>query len=170
MAPRFVISWARVAPNHRCPGLLAIVLTGCGWLPPDSPPEKPAPPDPDAALYHDWKITLHVLGPRALISETDAAAFHGRTVAISATGYSSPWSGSCDDAHREKQSRAVAEIAIEQKLARDRAAGLGLTDPAIEYRLICGRAGTGRTPPLTVYYGGDHALTCWSGVCYLLAR
>jgi hypothetical protein len=165
-----VISWRRVAPNHRYPGLLVLVLAGCGWLPPDSPPEKPAPPDPDAALYHDWKITEHVLGPRALIAETDAAAFHGRTVAISATGYASPWSGSCDDAHHEKTPRAVADVADEHKLARDRAAGLGLPDPVLEYRLICGRSGTGRTPPLTVYYGGDRALTCWSGVCYLLAR
>jgi hypothetical protein len=29
---------------------------------------------------------------------------------------------------------------------------------------------TNRTPALTLYLAGPHALTCWSGVCYLLAR
>jgi hypothetical protein len=159
----------RVGPNRRYHELLVIVVTGCGWLPPDSPPAKPVPPDPDAALFHDWKITEHVLGPRALISEYDAAAFHGRTVALSATGYSSPWSGSCDDAHREHHPRTLADVTTELGLARDRAARLGLADPIVEYQLTCGLANTGRTPPLTLYVGGAHALTCWSGVCYVLA-
>lgn len=147
-----------------------IALAGCGWLPPDSPPAKPVPPDPEAALLGGWTITDHVLGPRALISEYDAAEFHGRTVAISATGYASPWSGGCDDAARQHQPRAVAELATELGLARDRAASLGLADPIVEYQLTCGLAGTGRMPPLTLYVGGAHALTCWSGVCYVLTR
>lgn len=147
-----------------------IGLAGCGWLPPDSPPAAPALPDPDVALLHDWKITGHVLGPRALISDYDAAEFHGRTVAIAAGHYASPWSGSCDDAARKHKPRELAGLAAELGFARDRAAGFGLAAPIVEYDLACGLGGTGRTPPLTVYVGGAHALTCWSGVCYLLVR
>ena len=157
-------------PNRRCRELFFIALTGCGWLPPDSPPAKPAPPDPDAALLHDWQVTGHVLGRHPLISEADAAGFHDRAIAISAGGYASPWSGSCDDAGRQKQPRLLADIAVELGLARDRAASLGLADPIVEYQLTCGLAGTGRMPPLTLYVGGAHALTCWSGVCYVLTR
>lgn len=146
-----------------------IALAGCGWLPPDSPPAKPVPPDPDAELFHDWKVTEHVLGPRALISDYDAAAFHGRTVAISATSYASPWSGSCDDAHRQKRPRTLAEVATELELARDRVASTGLADPIVEYQLMCG-LGTSRTPALTLYVSGAHGLTCWGGVCYALTR
>lgn len=144
--------------------LFGVALTGCGWLPPDSPPARPAPADPDAAVLHDWTVAGHVLGPRALVSEADAAAFHGRAVAISAAGYSSPWSGRCDDVHRERHPRALADVTAELALAH---ADLGLADPIVEYRLSCT---TGRTPTLTCYVGGSHAVTCWAGVCYLLAR
>ena len=45
---------------------VALGVGGCGWLPADSPPAAPAPaPDPDAALFHDWKVAGHVLGGRA---------------------------------------------------------------------------------------------------------
>lgn len=161
---------ASVGPPRCCRVLLVIALAGCSWLPPDSPPARPVPPDPDAALLGGWTITGHVLGPRALISAYDAAAFHGRPVAISATGYASPWSGSCDDATRQHQPRTLAEIVAELELDRDRGADLGLADPVVEYRLACGIGGTGRAPPLTCYVSGAHALTCWSGVCYTLAR
>jgi hypothetical protein len=168
-----------VALHRRFRELLLFSLIGalfaCGWLPPDSPPAKPVAPDPDTPLFHDWKITGHVLGADALISELDAAGFHGRTVAVSATGYASPWSGSCDNAHRQKEPRRLAELADQLKLPRDRAASLALGEPIVEYQLSCagrpgGVAGNGRTPPLTCYVAGDHAVTCWSGVCYLLAR
>jgi hypothetical protein len=172
-----------VAPKHRCRelALLASLLstivlgaslagatlaTGCSWLPPDSPASPPAV-DPDSALLHPWRITDHVLGPHALISDHDAAGFHGRTIAITATSYSSPWSGSCSEAARDRAQRLLADITAEHDLARDRAIRLGLADPMIEYRLTCG---LGRTLPLTFYVAGAHALTCWSGVCYLLAR
>jgi hypothetical protein len=128
---------------------------------------SPTPPDPDAAVFHDWKVAGHVLGPRSLISETDAAEFHGRAVAISAAGYNSPWSGRCNDVRRERRPRALADITVELSLASDRVADLGIADPIVEYRLSCS---TGRTPTLTCYVAGVHALTCWAGVCYLLAR
>ena len=159
-----------VGPNRRYHELFVLALTGCGWLPPDSPPARPVPPDPDAALLADWKITEHVLGEHALISEYDAAAFHGRTVAVTAGGYASPWSGSCDAAHRQHQPRALADLAPELGVARERAGSLGLADPVVEYQLTCGLGGTGRTPPLTIYLASAHALTCWSGVCYVLVR
>jgi hypothetical protein len=142
-------------------------LAGCGWLPPDSPADSPAPLDPDAPVLHDWKVAGHVLGSRALISELDAAGFDGRAVAISAAGYSSPWSGRCDDVRRERRPRTLAGVTAELSLPRDRVARLGLVDPIVEYRLSCT---TGRTPTLTCYVGGAHAVTCWGGVCYLLAR
>jgi hypothetical protein len=139
---------------------------GCSWLPPDSP-ATPSAVDPDAALLHPWKITEHVLGPRALISDHDAAGFHDRTIAITATSYTSPWSGSCSEAARAKSQRPLAEVAAEHDVEPARTAQLGLADPLLEYKLTCG---LGRTLPLTVYLAGSHALTCWSGVCYLLAR
>jgi hypothetical protein len=147
--------------------VVASALAACGWLPPDSPPARPAPPDPDAAVLHDWKVTGHVLGPRPLISELDAAEFHGRTVAISPGAYSSPWSGACDDARRASQPRTLAELAERQQLAADRTASLELGAPITEYQLSCT---TSRTPVLTCYVAGAHAVTCWAGVCYLLSR
>jgi hypothetical protein len=161
-----------VVPKHRCRELaiLASISTSCGWLPPDTPASKPASKpaaDPDAGLVHAWTITGHVLGAHALISDYDAAGFHGRTIAITSTGYASPWSGRCDEASRQRTERPLAEITAEHDLVRERAASLGLVDPVVEYRLSCG---LGRTLPLTFYVGGAHALTCWSGVCYVLAR
>jgi hypothetical protein len=163
-----------VARTHRCRELLVVcvvlLIGGCGWLPPDTPPAAPTPPDPDAAVLHDWKVAGHVLGARALISDADGAGFHGRTVSITGTGtgaaggYASPWSGRCDDARRRKQPRTLAEVAAGHDLAADR---LGLTEPIVEYQLLCA---TNRTPALTIYVAGAHALTCWSGVCYLLVR
>ena len=164
-----------MAPTHRCrelaflAGLLSFFLpaVGCAWLPPDNPARPPTVVDPDAALLHPWKITDHVVGPHALISDSDAAGFHDRTIAITATTYASPWSGSCNEAARARAPRPLADIAAEHDLPPARAAQLGLADPLVEYKLTCG---LGRTLPLTVYLSGAHALTCWSGVCYLLAR
>jgi hypothetical protein len=52
-------------------------------------------------------------------------------------------------------------------MERAQLARLGLVEPLVEYRLRCS---TNRAPALTVYVAGPHALTCWSGVCYLFAR
>lgn len=145
--------------------LVAGALAGCAWLPPDTPPARPVA-DPDAGLLRAWKIVDHVLGSHALISDYDAAGFHGRAVVITATGYASPWSGHCDEAARARTPRPLAAIVAEHDLAGDRSAPLGLVEPVVEYRLSCG---LGRTLPLTFYVGGGRALTCWSGVCYLLS-
>jgi len=50
-------------------------LASCGWLPPDSPPQKPAAPDP---LAHAWTVENHVLAANATMSESDARERHGR--------------------------------------------------------------------------------------------
>jgi hypothetical protein len=158
-----------VARTHPCRDLLAalLLLSGCGWLPPDTPPARPPPPDPDAALFHDWKVAGHILGARALISDADGAGFHARTVSVTRAGYASPWSGTCDEARHAREPRALADIAAAHAIADDRAAGLGLAGAIVEYQLQCA---TSRAPGLTVYVAGSHAVTCWSGVCYLLVR
>jgi len=145
--------------------LTVVVASGCSWLPPDAPPPRPLPPDPDASLFHDWTIAGHVLGARALISDLDSAAFHDRKVSITSAGYASPWSGNCTEARRDKQPRLLAEITAAHSLGA--ASDLGLSEPIAEYLLVCL---AGRTPPLTIYVAGSRALTCWSGVCYRLAR
>src|SRR5690242_17292280 len=163
-AAHFVVSSRRVRPRSWCV-LLVIAQGGCGWLPPDSPATKPAE-DPDAALLHDWKITGHLLGPHAVISEADAAGFHGRTIAVTPTGYSSPWSGSCDDASRQRAPRALADVAADLELTGGRVGDLGLVEPITRYVLSCVH---GSAPPLQLYLGSGHAATCWSGVCYALS-
>lgn len=164
---RSVLSSRGVSMRRDLVFAAVVGLCSCGWLPPDSPPARPAAPDPDAGLFHDWKVADHVLGPRALISEADAAEFRDRTVAVTATGYSSPWSGSCADARRERRPRTLAEIAAAYELDGPIATSLQLGEPIVEHQLQCT---TGRTPALTIYTGGPRAVTCWSGVCYLLAR
>jgi hypothetical protein len=154
-----------VVPNRLCEVLALLLGGGCGWLPPDGPAVKPAPANPDAALFRDWKVTGHVLGAHALISDYDAAGFVGRSVAVSEGGYGSPWSGSCDQTGRQKTARVAAEIALEHDIAASRSDSLGLAAPITEYRMTCL---TGSAPGLTVYVGGAHAVTCFAGVCYLL--
>lgn len=144
---------------------LSVLLAGCGLLPPDPPAQPAVAADPDAALLHDWKIAGHVLGSRALVSDLDAAGFHGRGVAVSAGGYVSPWSGTCEQANRQKSARALAELTRDHDLAPGTA--LQLAEPITEYRLSCV---TGTAPGMIVYVGGPHAVTCFAGVCYLLSR
>jgi hypothetical protein len=160
-----------VGPTPACrnslAALAALAFAGCGWLPSDAPPAKPVPVDPDAAVLQTWKVTGHVLGPHALISDYDAAEFHGRIVPITPTSYNSPWSGACDDARRDKQPRTLAELVDRLQLPRDRVAALGLADPIVEYHLNCA---SGRAPTLVAFVAGDHAATCWGGVCYSLAH
>lgn len=143
-------------------------MASCGWLPPDHPAPAVAARDPDAPLYGSWTVTGHVLADRALLSDLEAAEFHARSVTISTTAYGSPWSGRCDDAARHKVPRRLAELAALRELTPAQAAGLGLAEPILEYQLACA---PGRAPPLTIFLGGGgHAVTCWSGVCYVLAR
>jgi hypothetical protein len=147
--------------------LCLVVLAAC--LPPDQAPVAPVAPDPDlAAIVHTWQIAGHVLGTSPTLGESDATAFDGRTIEVSATGYTSPWQGTCSDAARSKRQRPLADITTESELtgsARARLASSGFASPVTEYRITCSDR---RALPLVLVVKGDHAFTCWGGICYLL--
>jgi len=46
----------------------------------------------------------------------------------------------------------------------------GIGPEATEYELSCKTHAVHVIPPLTIYVTGDRAMTCFAGVCYLLAR
>ncbi len=143
---------------HRWLSLLA--LAGC----PPPPPAQAPKIDDLALLAHSWKIYGHVLSERSAVSDEDATELDGREIVITATGYESPWQGTCDDYGRSRKTRQLVEVASELQIAR---AGLGLGDQVIEFRLVCQNK---RSPPLTIVVDGEHALSCWNGACYLLGR
>ncbi|MGE5186530.1 MAG: hypothetical protein ACM31C_30955 [Acidobacteriota bacterium] len=149
--------------------LLLVALAAC--LPPDTPARKPAKPDPELAeLAHTWTVENHVLAGNASITDGDALANHGRTVAITASSYASMFTGSCDDAARARRERVFADVAVELELAgeaRDTAIRFGFGDPIVEYRLTC--PDHPRTVPLVIFISGKRAMTCFGGACYLLA-
>lgn len=137
------------------------LLAGCPA--PDAAAPKSGQ-DPDlAALAHPWKIYGHVLAERSAISDAEADALDGREVTVTASAYESPWQGSCDDYARTRRTRALVEVASELGIAHS---GLGLGARVAEIRLLCQNK---RSPPLTIVIDGPHALTCWSGACYLLS-
>jgi len=149
--------------------VLLIALAGC--LPPDTPAKKPAKADPEIAeLMHTWTVENHVLAGNASITDADALANRGRTVEITASSYSSMFTGSCDDAARTRRDRVFADVAVELDLAgeaRDTAIRFGFGDPIVEYRLTC--PDHPRTVPLVIFISGRRAMTCFGGACYLLA-
>lgn len=152
--------------------ILLVLLAGCGWLPSDTPAApKPPPPDPDVvALAHAWKIEGHVIGTRTTMSEQDAVALHGRNVTFTATGYTSPWHGTCDEAKRTKAASSLVEVTADVDVSPDGRARLkefGLAKDLTEYTLRCVVT---KVPPMTIWLTGNHAMTCFGGVCYLLTR
>lgn len=150
---------------------LVLVLAGCSWLPADTPPKRPAAPDPElAALVHTWVVENHVLAGNSPLTEADARETHGRKVEITATSYRSPFTGACDDAARTRRDRLFADLLAELDLAgeaRQTAIRFGFGDPIDEFRLSC--PGHPRTLPLVIYISGARAMTCFGGACYLLA-
>jgi hypothetical protein len=152
--------------------LLLVTLVGlAGCLPPDSPAKKPRRPDPELAeLAHTWTVENHVLAGNASITDADALANNGRTVDITRSSYSSPFTGSCDDAARVRRDRVFADVSLELDLAgeaRETAIHFGFGDPLVEYRLTC--PDHPRTVPLVIFISGKRGLTCFDGACYLLA-
>lgn len=147
---------------------IAAVLVACS-----SPaPKQPAAPAPAAAvetaLVRTWIVSEHVLVKGASITSEDAAGFHGRTLDITPTGYMSPWQGTCEHATRTEHQRSVDEVVAELGVIeadRAKVAAFGFAEPATEYRLACGKR-----IPLTILVGGDKAMTCYGGACYLLSR
>lgn len=154
---------------------IAVVVAACSSPappPPAGPVSAPAKPV-ETALVRTWIVSEHVLVKGASITAEDAAGFHGRTLDITASGFMSPWQGTCDRASRTEQRRTVGEVVAELGvIAEDRAKveAFGFAEPATEYRLACDdRAGAKRIP-LTILVGGDKAMTCYGGACYLLSR
>lgn len=148
---------------------LALAAGGCGWLPADAPPQRPAA-DPDvAALVHAWRVDAHLLGKRTPLSDADAARHRGSAVTIGTTGYTTPWHGTCEDAGRARRERLLAEVAAELAIDRPRVLQLGFVDPLVEYRLSC-LDPEKRAPALTLYVSNARALTCFGGMCYVLVR
>ena len=144
-----------------------------GWLPADKPAEQPkaVTTDPDvAAVAHAWIVENHVLAGNSMLTESDAILMHGRKVDITATGYATPFQGTCDGAGHEKRTRVFNDVTTEVDLAgegRLTAIHFGMPDRVTEFRLVC--TGNSHTPPLTIYVAGNRAMTCFSGVCYLLS-
>lgn len=150
--------------------VLALGVAGC--LPPDTPP-APAKPavDPELAeLAHPWRVTGHVIGTKTTMSEQDAEGMRGRTVEIGATGYATPWHGTCESVKRTRATASLVEVTADVDVSPDGRARLkqfGLATELTEYRLACADA---KVPPLTIWLTGPRAMTCFGGVCYLLER
>lgn len=143
-----------------------MVSFAAGCLPPDEPAKKPKAPDP---LVHTWIVAEHILGKGSSITPAEAAGFHGRTIEVTPTGYTSPWQGSCDEASRTTRQRGLGEVVSELEIspsAEGEATAFGLTSSVMEYRLLCNDRG--KPPPLLIYTSNGKAMTCFNAVCYLL--
>jgi hypothetical protein len=150
--------------------LVLLLLAAC--LPPDSPAKKPTRADPDVAeLAHDWTVENHVLTGNSNLTNAEAIENHGRDVSITPTSYKAFHAGTCEESARQKKDRVFADLLAELDLAgeaRDTAIRFGFGDPVTEYRLTC--PGNPKALPLVIYISGKRAMTCFGGVCYLLAR
>lgn len=163
-----------MAPSPRCELILLrvllplLALAGCGALPPDA---SPAPPVAADVVAGSWQITGHVLAARSSLTDADARELHGRTLTVGA-GYTTPWQGSCEAAGRQRRSRPLADVTTALELG---AAGhaevvrFGLAATVAEVTLGCSDPPP-KAPPVTLYVAGLRAVTCYSGVCYLLAK
>ena len=153
------------------PALLCL-LGACGWLPADTPAKKPTKADPQVSeLAHTWTVENHVLAGNTNLSDAEALENHGRTVEITPDSYRSFTVGNCEESARQKSDRVFADLLVELDLAgeaRDTAIHFGFGDPVTEYQLTC--PGNAKALPLVIFISGKRAMTCFSGVCYLLAR
>jgi hypothetical protein len=149
--------------------LVLIVVAGCGLLPAD-PPQQPTVVDTDAAdLAHTWKIADHALARQTSLTEADAAALHGRAIQISATSYTTPWHGTCEQAGHTRRTRILADVASELGVDRTRIARFQLAPDVVQYQLSCADP-THRALSVTLFVSKARALTCFNGVCYLLTH
>ena len=137
-----------------------LLLVACHPRRIEIPPAKPIDP-----LAHHWKIYGHVMTERAAVTDDDAAALDGRDVDIGETTYEAPFQGHCGAYAFTRRARPLTEIASELGVAR---AGLGLGDDVLQFHLTCPQQRTAPPLELVVDPAGQHALTCWTGVCYLL--
>jgi hypothetical protein len=147
---------------------LSIVSLVPGCLPPDEPAKKPKPVDD---LVHTWIVADHILGKGSSLTPAEAVGFHGRTIEITLTGYTSPWQGSCDEASRTTRKRTLTEVVDALEIspsAEGEATAFGLTTALTEYRLACNDQK--KPPPLLVYTSNGKAMTCFNAVCYLMKQ
>jgi hypothetical protein len=135
-------------------------------------PAEPVSNDPDVqALAHTWIIDSHFLVKGSTTTEEDATGYHGRTLVITAEGYTSPFHPPCDHAAWKKSPRELSDLASEMQLgdaAAATAAEAGLTSDLVEFRLTC--TDRGKPPPVFVWLGGRIAMTCFGGACYMMKR
>lgn len=144
-----------------------LAFAACG---PRQPARSAEADDPDADLVtHTWLVVEHLRVKGASITEADANGFHGRTIVVVPNGFAGPWQPACEKARREKRQREMSELFQELEIARGgatKAAAFGMTSDILEFRMTCADRGT----PLILWVGGRHAMTCFSGACYLLKR
>jgi len=145
---------------------LALASSGC---PAAAPPQGPAADPETAELVHAWRVDAHLLGKHTSLTDADAAAHHGHAVSITRSSYTSPWHGTCEEYGQMRRERPLAEVAAELGIARARVLALGFVDPLAEHRLSCVDV-EHRATALTLYVSKARALTCFAGVCYVLAR
>lgn len=145
----------------------ALLVTACSSPPARAPA---APVDPATAqIVRTWIVADHVVVKGSSITPEDAAGFHGRTLDVTATGFMSPWQGTCEHATRTQRERTVDEVVTELGVVIEDRAKLdlfGLSGASVEYRLAC----EDRPMPLSIVVAGDKAMTCYGGACYLLNR
>ena len=150
--------------------LFVALLFVANCLPPDQPAQKPAPVADESVSYaHSWLVENHILAASSTLTEGDAILMHGRKVDITTTSYRSPFQGSCDGATVQQRTRSFDDVAAEVDLSGDRrttAKNFGMTPTVTEYRMTCNA--NNRTPALVLFVAGKRAMTCFSGVCYLM--
>lgn len=139
-----------------------------------APKSEPAPQsnDPDVRmLAHTWIIEEHMLVKGASVTDEDARSFHGRTFVITETGYTTPFHPPCDRASWQKSPRNLNDLVKELLVVgrgATKAAEAGLTSDLIEFRLTC--TDRGKPPPVLLWIGGSHAMSCYAGACYVMKR
>ncbi len=156
--------------------LLLFAVGACGARGGASAGDRPADPAL-LAIAHGWTIENHIVTPRSYLADSDANEWHGHKVSITSTGYATPFQGACKTASYEKRVRTLSEVAADVDLAGDSRqipVRFGLPASVTEFKFVCSdRREDGRltlVPILTIYVGKDRAMTCFSGVCYLLTK
>ena len=144
---------------------MIFALAACGKPPPPATPKGPPIPGVD----YTWKIIGHVLTQAALIDERDAVAWNGREITITATGYASPFQGTCEQASKIRRARQLSDVVMDLDAPRSIITDYDFAGEVTEYKLTCRER---KRPTLEIWVDptGERALTCFSGVCYFLRR
>ncbi|MGN6110442.1 MAG: hypothetical protein ACTHU0_35390 [Kofleriaceae bacterium] len=159
----------RRRPSHELARLLVLGALGAGCAA-SSGTGAPARPRGNV-VDGTWKIASHVISTTSSLTHEDARGMYYRAVEVGA-GYTTPWHGHCEHAGRQRRARVLADVTTELGVSSpDRATAVkfGLGPDLVEYRLMC--ADPARSlPPLVIYVDGDRGMTCYGGICYLLAH